>query len=105
MDVGRPNTTTEMQALTFLVQYYSNMLLRRMHVLAPLTELLSKARGIKILLKNSLEGIFKDPNQKIYEETLLNYTGCNIAYKVHFDDSGKQLGSVFRFFQKTALFL
>ena len=38
MDPGQQATTTEAQALIFMVQYYWDMWPRRSHILAPLTD-------------------------------------------------------------------
>ena len=50
MDLGRPNTITEAQALIGVVQYYKYMWLGWSHILSPLTE---AASGPKV--KNTLE--------------------------------------------------
>ena len=47
MDLGRPTTTTEAQALTGMVQYYRYMWPRRSHVIAPLTEAANNPKGRK----------------------------------------------------------
>ena len=47
MDLGRPTTTTEVRALTCMVQYYRYIWTRRSHVVAPLTEAASDTKGRK----------------------------------------------------------
>ena len=45
IDLGKPTTTTEAQALIFMVQYYMGMWSRRSHILDLLTEV---SRGPKV---------------------------------------------------------
>ena len=60
MDLGRPATTTEAQALIGMVQYYRDMCPVQSHVVAPLTEAANGPKGrkycgmriYKFLLKN-----------------------------------------------------
>ena len=47
MDPGIPKTTTEVRALTRMVQYYSDMWTMHFHVLTPLSEVGSDPNGIK----------------------------------------------------------
>ena len=45
MDIGRPNTTTEAQYIIGVVRYYRYMCTRRLHILFPLSEVVSVLRG------------------------------------------------------------
>ena len=47
MDLGRPTTTTEAQALIGMVQYYRHMWLRQSHVLDTMTEASRGPKGRK----------------------------------------------------------
>ena len=49
MDLGIPSTITEARELIFMVQYYRDMCPRRSHILAPLTEVASGPKGMKIV--------------------------------------------------------
>ena len=49
MDLWRPTTTTEVQALISMVHYYRDMWTRRSHILVPLTEEFSDPKSRKIL--------------------------------------------------------
>ena len=57
MDLGRPATTTEARALIGMFHNYRDMLTRRSHILAPLAEVASGPKGIKILWNDALEQI------------------------------------------------
>ena len=59
MDLGRPATTTEAQALIGMVHYYKDMWPRRSHTLAPLIEAARGPKGRKILWNDALESSFK----------------------------------------------
>ena len=48
MDIGRPSTTTEAQALIGMVQYYREMCPRISHILAAMTEAVSGPKGKKL---------------------------------------------------------
>ena len=49
MDIGRPTTTTESQALIGMAHYYRDMWTRRSHILASLTETYSSPKCGKII--------------------------------------------------------
>ena len=72
IDLGRPTTTTEVQALTGMVQYYGDMWTRRSHLLAPLTEADSGPNSRAIIWNDYMEVFFKDLKLMVYKETLLN---------------------------------
>ena len=59
IDIGQPFTTTEMQALIGMVQYYKDMWPRRSPILAPLTEAASGSKVRNLLCNYSLESSFK----------------------------------------------
>ena len=59
MDLGRPYTTTEAQALIGIFQYYMDMWPRRYHMLAPLKEVAIGPKGGKMLWNDALESYFK----------------------------------------------
>ena len=59
MDIGKPATNTEAQSLKGMVQYYRDMCPRRSHILAPLTEVASGPKGIKILWNIALDFFLK----------------------------------------------
>ena len=73
MDIRRPTTTTEVQALIGVVQYYRYMWTMRSHVLDPLTEASSGPKGRKILCNDALESYFKELKHMVSAETLLSY--------------------------------
>ena len=47
VDIGRPSTSTEAQAIVGMVQYYRDMWNRQSHILAFLTEAYSGPKGRK----------------------------------------------------------
>ena len=55
VDLWRPTTTTEVQALIGVFQYYMNMWPRQYHILAPLTKEISDPNGRKIICNDALE--------------------------------------------------
>ena len=93
MDIGRPATTTEAQALIGMVHYYIDMWPRRSHVLAPLTEAASGPKGIKILWNDTLEIPFKELKRVVSVEILLSYIYWKLPFLVHTDTSDKQVSS------------
>ena len=59
MDIVRPSTTTESQALKGMVQYYRDIWNSHYHILAPLTEAASGLKGGKVLYNDALERYVK----------------------------------------------
>ena len=49
MDLGRPTTTSEAQALIVMVQYYRDMWPMLSYLIAPLEEVAISPKGIKTL--------------------------------------------------------
>ena len=54
LDIGRPYTTTEVQALIGMFHYYRDMWPRRSHALSPPTEAASGPKRRKILWNDAL---------------------------------------------------
>ena len=94
MDLGRPGTTTEIQVLTGMVQYYRDIWTRRSHILAPLTEAASGPKCLKILWNYALESYFKELKRIVFAEMLLGYPGWKLTFTFHTDASDKNLGAV-----------
>ena len=94
MDLGRPDTTTEEQALISMVNYYRYMCPRRSHVLDTLTEAASGYKCRRMLCNNALESSFKEIKRMVSAETLLSYPYWKIPFTVHTDASDKQLCDV-----------
>ena len=94
MDLVRPSTNTEAQALKGMVQYYRDMWPRRSHVLAPLEEASRVPKGRKILWNDALESSIKELNCMVSAETLLSYPDWKLPFTVHTGESDKQLGDV-----------
>ena len=68
MDLGKTDTTTEVQTLTSMVQYYRYMWTRRSHVLNLLIEADRGTKGGKILQNDELEESFEELNRhNIYQ--------------------------------------
>ena len=59
LDIGRPSTTTEAQALIGMVKNYRYMWPMRSHVLSPLTEAAIGPNDENILWDDALEISFK----------------------------------------------
>ena len=59
MNLGRPTTTTEAQALVGMVQYYRDVWTMWYHILALLTEVAIGPKVRKILWNDTLEESFK----------------------------------------------
>ena len=53
MDIGRPTTTTEAQAIICMVHYYRDMWTGQYQKLAPLTEAARYPKGIKTPLNDA----------------------------------------------------
>ena len=70
MDIGRPSSTTEVQYLIVMVQYYRDMWPRRFHILAPLTEVASSRKGRNIFCNDALEMYFKELKCMVSAEML-----------------------------------
>ena len=94
MDIGRPPKIYEYRALKGMVQYYRDMLPRRSHLLAHLTEAASGPKGRKILWNDALETSFKEIKRMVSDETLLSYPYWKIPFTVHTDACDKHLGAV-----------
>ena len=94
MDLVRPSTTTEAQALIGMVQYCRDMCPSRSHILAPLTEADSGPKVRKILQNGALYSSFKELKSMVSEKTLLSYPDWKLTFTVHTDASDKQLGAV-----------
>ena len=94
MDLGRPNTITEVRALMGMFHYYRDMWPRWYHILAPLTEVAIVPKGRKILWNDALEDSFKELNLMVSDKTLLSYLNFTIAFTIHTNISNKQLGAV-----------
>ena len=67
---------------------------RQSHVLKPLKEADSGPEGIKILWNDALESSFKELKCMVFDETMLSYPYWKLPFKVHTDDSDKQLGAI-----------
>ena len=76
-----------------MFQYYRDMWPRRSHILAPLTEVASGPKGIKILWNDALESSFKELKQMVSTETPLSYLDWKLPFTVHTDAYNKQLGA------------
>ena len=96
MDLKRPTTTTEAQALIGMLQYYMNMYPMWSHISAPLKEADRGSKGRKIIWNDPLEYPFKEINRMVSDETLLIYPYWKITFTVNINDSDKQLGAVIR---------
>ena len=94
MDLGRPATTTEIQVLIGMVQYYREIWPWRSHKLDPLTKAASGPKGRKILWNDALESSFKELKRIVFADMLLSYPGWKLPLTVHTDAFYKQLGSV-----------
>ena len=94
MYIGQPITTTEVQVITGMVYHYKDMWIIRFHILYTMVEADSGPKGIAIIWKNDLEVAFRDINNMVYSETLLNYPDWTITSTVHTYASDKQLGAV-----------
>ena len=73
VNIGRLTTTTEARALIVVLQYYRDMLPKRYHILAPLTETDVVPKGKELPWNDSIEDSFKRINIMVSIETLLNY--------------------------------
>ena len=94
MDIGRPNTRTEAQTITGMVQYYKEIQTRWSYLLGPITEAAS-GPNIREILWNDKQGVaFCDIKRMVSAETLLNYIDQTIPLTVHTYTSNKQLGDV-----------
>ena len=93
LDIRRPTTSTELQMLICMVQYYRYIWPRISYMLDPLTEAASFPKGRKILCNYVLEESFKEPNHMVYIETFLNYPDCVIHFTLHTDDYDKNVGA------------
>ena len=94
VDVGRHNTTTEVQALIRMVQYYRYIWPRWSQVISPMLEAAIRPKGREIIWNNDMELTFCNLKHMISTETLLNYTDWTIPFTVHTDASDQQLGAV-----------
>ena len=94
MDIGQPNTATEEQDITGMVQYYRYMRSRWSHIVDPMTEADSGTKGRKILWNDALEEYFKELKCVVSDETLLGDPDCKIPFMVHTNASDKKLGAV-----------
>jgi hypothetical protein len=87
-----PKTTRQLQLFLGMVNFYRDMWKGRSHVLAPLTELVSKIKAFQ----------WKEEQQKAFElikkimsrETLLSFPDFSKPFHIYADASDYQLGSV-----------
>ena len=70
MDIGRPDTNNEAQAIIGIFKYYRYMWPRRSHILAPLTEAADGPKGRKMLCNDDLKIYFTRPKCMVSAETL-----------------------------------
>ena len=94
MYIGRPTTTTKVQALISMFQYCRGMWLIPYHILAPLTEAYSGPKGRKILWNDTIEYYYKGINCMVYAENLLSYLYWKIDFTLHTYASDKHLSAV-----------
>ena len=92
--IRRTATTTEVQLIIGMFQYYRDMCHWMWYVLDPLKEAASGPKGIKILWNASLKGYFKEIKCMVSAERLLIYPDWKLPFTVHTDASDKQVGAV-----------
>ena len=84
MDIYCTTTKNEAHALNGMFHYYRYMWNRRSDVSFPSTETYIITKG-KSFLKENIEVSFKDINNIVSDETLLNYPDRGIMFTVHTD--------------------
>ena len=95
MNLKLPTTTTEVNILLSMVQYYRDMWKSCSHILEPLTTASSgRCKCAKVIRNDDLERVFNDTKKIICEETILNQPDWELPFTTHTNASNKQLGSV-----------
>jgi hypothetical protein len=87
-----PTTTKQLRSFIGIVNYYRDMWIRRSHILAPLTKLVSKKQ--KFVWEKEQQDAFETIKKIISKETLLVYPNFNEPFQIHTDASHRQLGAV-----------
>lgn len=90
-----PKNTKELRAFLGLVTYYRDMWPKRSHVLAPLTDLLSKSTQ-KWQWTAECQTAFEEMKRLVTADTLLVYPDHNKPFHIETDASDRQLGAVIK---------
>jgi hypothetical protein len=87
-----PTTTKQLRSFIGIVNYYRDMWIKRSHILAPLTKLVSKKQ--KFVWEKEQQHAFETIKKIISKETLLIYPNFNEPFQIHTDASHRQMGAV-----------
>jgi hypothetical protein len=87
-----PTTTKQLRSFIGIVNYYRDMWIKRSHILAPLTKLVSKTQ--KFVWEKEQQHAFEIIKKVISKETLLVYPNFNETFQIHTDASHRQMGAV-----------
>ena len=87
-----PTNTKQLRSFIGIVNYYRDMWIKRSHILAPLTKLVSKTQ--KFVWEKEQQHAFDIIKKVISKETLLVYPNFNETFQIHTDASHRQMGAV-----------
>ncbi len=87
-----PNNKRELRCLIGLINYYRDVWPQQLHLMAPLTAMISKNVPFKWLPLH--QKAFDDLKRVISKEVLLSYPDFNKPFDIHTDASDLQLGAV-----------
>jgi len=90
--IAPPTTKRQLRSFIGMVNYYRDMWIRRSHVLAPLTKLVSKEA--KWQWGHEQQKAFETIKKIVSREVLLAYPNFDRPFDIHTDASHEQLGAV-----------
>ena len=92
--IAPPKNVKELRSFIGVVNYYRDMWIRRSHVLAPLTSLISTNKKTKWKWEKEHQESFDACKKIIAREVMLSYPDFSKPFEIHTDASHYQLGAV-----------
>ena len=91
-NIAAPKTKKDLRKFIGMVNYYRDMWVRRSHVLAPMSSLMSKTT--KWVWGEEQQKAFDTMKKILSKEVLLDYPNFSEEFVIHTDASHTQLGAV-----------